>query len=32
MLRAWIESDWLRTIVHRWKGAITVTVRTVFEN
>jgi hypothetical protein len=32
MLRAWIEADWLRAIVHRWKGAITIRIQTVFEN
>jgi hypothetical protein len=31
-MRAWIESDWLRPIVHRWKGAITISSQTVFEN
>jgi hypothetical protein len=31
-VRAWIESGWLRPIVDRWKGAIVISNRTVFEN
>ena len=30
-MRAYVESDWLRKNLHRWRGAITITDQVVFE-